>query len=325
MNILVAGGTGFVGSNLCEKLLLTTKNNIYCLDNNYTGSNDNISHLLDNPRFFLIHHDINNNNLFLKEKIDYIYNLACPASPKAYQKDPIYTIKTCVYGTINLLEIAKKHNARILLTSTSEIYGDPKEHPQKETYRGNVNTIGIRSCYDEGKRIGETIMMEYKRCYNVDIRIARLFNTYGPNMSIDDGRVVSNFINQCIYNKDITIYGDGSQTRSFCYVTDTVDCLIKLMESDYSHPINIGNPNENSIKFLANFILNKISDSISNIVYKDLPKDDPCLRKPDITLANNVLKWEPKITLDDGIERTIDYFKQLYKIPSIETNNTKIV
>ena len=307
MIILVTGGTGFVGSHLCKELL-KNGNNVVCIDNNYTGSLQNISDIIDNPNFKFIEHDIIFPLDIKFEKIDQIYHLACPASPKAYQRDPIFTIKTSTIGTINILELARKYKSKILFTSTSEIYGDPKVHPQVETYWGNVNTIGVRSCYDEGKRISETIMIEYQRKYNIDIKIARLFNTYGPNMDKDDGRVVSNFINQCLDNIDITIYGDGSQTRSFCFVSDTVQGIICLMNSNYNLPVNIGNPNEISVKELSKIILSMIPSSLSKIIFMDLPSDDPCVRKPDITIANNVLNWYPKVDLSNGLTKTIEYF-----------------
>ena len=316
MNILITGGSGFIGSNLCKKLLLEKNlenNRIICVDNNYSGSKKNIEELLDNPNFTFINHNIIE-PLELDEniKLDQIYHLACPASPVAYQADPIFTLKTNVLGIINVLEIAKKYNATILLSSTSEVYGDPKESPQVEEYWGNVNPIGIRSCYDEGKRISETFMMEYKNNYNVDIRIVRIFNTYGPNMDKDDGRVVSNFINQCIMNESITIYGDGLQTRSLCYIDDLLEGLIKLMNSNYDKgPVNIGNPQEITIKELAN-IVKKITNSSSDIIYKPLPQDDPMKRNPDISKAKNILKWEPSTELHQGIIKTWNYFKNCH-------------
>lgn len=316
MNILITGGSGFIGSNLCKKLLLEKNlenNKIICVDNNYSGSKKNIEELLDNPNFTFIYHNIIE-PLELDEniKLDQIYHFACPASPVAYQADPIFTLKTNVLGIINVLELAKKHNATILLSSTSEVYGDPKESPQTEEYWGNVNPIGIRSCYDEGKRISETFMMEYKNNYNVDIRIIRIFNTYGPNMDKNDGRVVSNFINQCIMNESITIYGDGLQTRSLCYIDDLLEGLIKLMNSNYDKgPVNIGNPQEITIKELAN-IIKKITNSHSDIIYKPLPQDDPMKRKPDISKAKNILKWEPSTELQEGIIKTWNYFKNCH-------------
>lgn len=304
MRILITGGTGFIGNHLCRKLL-SENNYVICLDNNFTGNMKNIEDLLDNPNFEFIEHDIVNP---IDLNVNQIYHLACPASPKAYQFDPIKTLKTNFIGTLNVLEIAKKYNSTILLTSTSEVYGDPHINPQVEEYWGNVNPIGIRSCYDEGKRVAETLMMEYHRTQNVDIKISRLFNTYGPKMNKDDGRVVSNFINQMLENKDITIYGDGTQTRSFCYIDDTVDCLVKLMNSKILGPINIGNPHEITIKELVN-ILFQLIETKSVITYKDLPLDDPHVRKPDITKANKYLNWKPIINLKDGLEHTINYCK----------------
>jgi len=307
MKILVTGGTGFIGNHLCRRLL-SEGNSIICLDNNFTGSLNNIKDLLDNPNFEFISHNIINPIYF---EVDQIYHLACPASPPAYQIDPIFTVKTNVLGTMNALEIAKKSKARLLLTSTSEVYGDPHISPQVEEYWGNVNPIGIRSCYDEGKRIAETLTMEYNKMHNIEVRIARIFNTYGPNMSKEDGRVVSNFINQCLENKDITIYGDGSQTRSFSYVDDTVDGLIKLMNnSETIGPINIGNPHEITVKELAGIITNIIKCN-SKIVYMDLPSNDPMKRKPDITKAKHFLNWEPIVDLTTGLEKTIKYFSKI--------------
>ena len=313
--ILVTGGTGFIGSHLCKKLL-EMGNYVICLDNNFTGSIENIKDLIKKSNdgdfnFEFIRHDITQPILL---EADEIYHLACPASPKAYQYNSIKTIKTNILGTINALGIAKRTKAKILLTSTSEIYGDPKISPQHEEYWGNVNPIGIRSCYDEGKRVAETLMIEYNRNHNVDIRIARIFNTYGPKMNKDDGRVVSNFINQIINNKDISIYGDGSQTRSFCYVDDMVNALIKLMNSDrYQGPINLGNPHEITIKSLSEIIKDKIQYSTSKIVYENLPKDDPTKRKPDIKKATELLKWTPETNLDNGLNETIIYFESINK------------
>lgn len=307
MKILVTGGTGFIGNHLC-RTLLQEGHYIICLDNNFTGSMNNIKDLLQHPNFEFIRHDI---TLPIFLEVEQIYHLACPASPKAYQYNSIKTIKTNILGTMNSLGIAKRTKARILLTSTSEIYGDPHISPQLEEYWGNVNPIGIRSCYDEGKRVAETLMIEYHRNHNVDIRIARIFNTYGPNMDKEDGRVVSNFINQCLENKDITIYGNGSQTRSFCYVDDTVDGLIKLMnQNETIGPINIGNPYELSIKNLAEILLRKI-ETKSNIIYKDLPSDDPMKRQPCIKKAKKYLNWTPKIELEEGLEKTINYFRSI--------------
>ena len=303
MKILVTGGTGFIGNHLCRKLV-NERNEVICLDNNFTGNMDNISDLIGNPLFNFIHHDI---IIPILIDVDMIYHLACPASPIAYQHDSISTLKTNFIGTLNILGIAKRCKCRILLTSTSEIYGDPLINPQVEEYWGNVNMIGIRSCYDEGKRVAETLMMEYHRNHNVDIRIARIFNTYGPNMDKNDGRVVSNFINQMLDNNDITIYGDGTQTRSFCYIDDTVNGLISLMNCNTIGPINIGNPNEITINKLVD-ILQSIIITNSKITYKDLPSDDPHLRRPDITKANKLLNWYPQVTLETGLINTIKYF-----------------
>ena len=307
MKILVTGGTGFIGNHLCRKLL-NEGHFVICLDNNFTGSMDNIQDMRNNPNFEFIRHDI---TLPILLEIDQIYHLACPASPKAYQYNAIKTIKTNILGTLNALGIAKRTKAKILITSTSEVYGDPKISPQTEEYWGNVNPIGIRSCYDEGKRVSETLMMEYYRNHDTDIRIARIFNTYGPRMDKNDGRVVSNFINQCLENKNITIYGDGSQTRSFCYIDDTVDGLIKLMnQTETIGPINIGNPYEMSIKELSEKCLTMI-DTTSKIEYKELPQDDPMKRQPDISKAKKYLNWIPQVNLDDGLQKTIKYFKNI--------------
>ena len=309
MKILITGGTGFIGNHLCRRLV-KEGNYVICLDNNFTGNMENIKDLINNPNFEFIRHDITQPILI---EIDQIYHLACPASPISYQYNAIKSIKTNILGTLNALGIAKRTKARILLTSTSEVYGDPKISPQTEEYWGNVNPIGIRSCYDEGKRVAETLMMEYNRSHNTEIRIARIFNTYGPNMDKNDGRVVSNFLNQSLNNKDITIYGDGSQTRSFCYVDDTVDGLIKLMNQNKTNgPINIGNPYEMTILELANEIL-KLSNTKSKLIYKTLPSDDPMKRQPDISKAKKYLNWEPKIQLLDGLKKTIDYFKKFYE------------
>lgn len=309
--ILITGGAGFVGSHL-SKRLLSEGNSIYCLDNLYTGSRENIKDLLDNQSFEFINQDINE-PLDFDEKIDEIYNLACPASPIHYQKDPLYTTKTSVLGALNILELAKKNNAKILQASTSEVYGDPDIHPQPESYWGKVNPVGIRSCYDEGKRCAETLFFDYWRQYKVDIRVIRIFNTYGPNMDPDDGRVVSNFIVQALKNEDITIYGDGSQTRSFQYVDDLVSGMIKMMnnDKDFTGPVNIGNPCEFTIKELAEKVLQMIPESTSKIVYKDLPADDPRQRKPDISLAKEKLGWSPTVQVDDGLIKTIQYFKSI--------------
>jgi UDP-glucuronate decarboxylase len=304
--ILVTGGAGFVGSHLCEKLL-SLGHEVFCLDNFFTGNKSNISHLVSNENFEIIRHDIIY-PFFIE--VDEIYNLACPASPPQYQYNPIKTMKTSVLGSINMLGLAKRVKAKILQASTSEIYGDPEVHPQTESYFGNVNPVGVRSCYDEGKRCAETLFMDYHTENNVKTKIIRIFNTYGPNMNPNDGRVVSNFIMQALQGKDITLYGDGSQTRSFQYIDDLVDGLIKMMDSkdDIIGPINMGNPNEISMLTLAKTIL-KLTQSNSKLVFEPLPKDDPKRRKPDITLAKQKLKWEPNIKLETGLLKTIDYFK----------------
>ena len=309
MKILVTGGAGFVGSHLCSKLI-DDGHTVVCLDNLYTGRKSNIKHLLKSPNSTFL-----NQSILDKVEIsglDRIYNLACPASPPAYQKDPIFTFKTSVLGILNMLELSIKNGSiPILQASTSEIYGDPAVHPQSEGYWGNVNPIGIRSCYDEGKRAAETIMMDYYRQKKLPIRIIRIFNTYGPNMDPLDGRVVSNFINQALKGEDITIYGDGKQTRSFQYVSDLINGMVLMMENDsnFIGPVNIGNPEEFTMKELAETILKLIPESKSRIVYRDLPADDPKLRKPDISLAKEKLNWEPKVKVQDGLIRTIEYFK----------------
>tara|TARA_B100001250_G_C19706230_1_gene747074 strand:- start:214 stop:1215 length:1002 start_codon:yes stop_codon:yes gene_type:complete len=310
--ILVTGGAGFLGSHLCEKLL-DEGHDVICVDNLFTGSKDNIVHLMRNPYFEFLRHDV---TFPLFVEVDEIYHLACPASPIHYQYDPVQTTKTSVHGSINMLGLAKRTDAKILLASTSEIYGDPIVHPQKEDYYGNVNTIGPRSCYDEGKRCAETLFFDYYREHQVKIKIARIFNTYGPRMHPNDGRVVSNFIVQALEGKDITIYGDGSQTRSFCYVDNLIQGLILLMNTvdNITGPINIGNPNEFSIKELAVKIINLINSS-SNLIYKNLPENDPLRRQPDISLAKKVLKWNPLTQIDEGLKYTIDYFSK------IETSN----
>lgn len=306
--ILITGGAGFIGSHLSEKLL-NENCDVICLDNFFTGSKDNIRHLIGNNKFELVRHDV------IKEylaEVDQIYNLACPASPVHYQYNPIKTVKTSVMGAINMLGLAKRCKATILQASTSEVYGDPHIHPQVEEYWGNVNPIGIRSCYDEGKRCAETLMMDYHRQNNVDIRIARIFNTYGPRMAINDGRVVSNFIVQALKNEPITIYGDGSQTRSFCYVSDLVDALVRLMNNDknFIGPVNLGNPCEFTILEFAKLIV-KLTNSNSEIVFKELPKDDPIQRKPDITKAKEMLNWQPVVDIETGIKKTIEYFTKV--------------
>ncbi|MBU90464.1 NAD-dependent dehydratase [Candidatus Woesearchaeota archaeon] len=306
--IVVTGGAGFIGSYLCESLL-NENNLVICVDNFFTGNKKNIRHLLDNKNFEVIEHDITE-PLFL-DGINQIYNLACPASPIHYQFNAIKTIKTNVLGTINMLEIAKNNRARILQASTSEIYGNPFEHPQKETYFGNVNTVGPRACYDEGKRVAETLMFDYNRQNEVDIRIARIFNTYGPRMAKNDGRVISNFINQTLNSEDITIYGDGSQTRSFCYVSDTVDGLIRMMNTEnLTGPVNLGNPTEMTILDLAKKVI-ELTNSKSKITFNSLPVDDPVRRCPDISLAKEKLNWEPKVPLEEGLEKIVEYYKSL--------------
>jgi len=303
--ILVTGGAGFIGSHLCERLL-NNGNEVICLDNFFTGSKKNIVHLMDNRYFEVIRHDIEEPILL---EVDEIYNLACPASPIYYQFDPVKTVKTSVMGTINVLEIAKRTKAKVLQASTSEVYGDPEVHPQNEEYRGNVNPIGPRACYDEGKRCAETLFFDYHREYGVDIKVIRIFNTYGPKMAINDGRVVSNFIIQALNDQDITIYGNGNQTRSFCYVDDLVDGMIKMMNSNETGPINLGNPDEFSMNELAEKVIN-ITGSKSKIVFKPLPQDDPKQRQPNITLAKTKLNWKPNIKLEDGLIKTIEYFKK---------------
>ncbi len=305
---VVTGGAGFLGSHLCD-LLISKNYRVICVDNLFTGNIRNIEHLQNKENFVFVEHDIINPLFLHTEKIDEIFNLACPASPIHYQYNPVRTIKANTMGVINVLGLALKHNARILQASTSEIYGDPLEHPQKETYRGNVNTTGPRSCYDEGKRVAETLFFDYHRQHKLEIRVIRIFNTYGTRMAVDDGRVVSNFIIQALKNEPITIYGDGSQTRSFCYVSDEIDGIYKLMQKDnFIGPVNIGNPDEFTVKELAEKVIN-LTESKSEIVYKDLPIDDPKVRKPDITLAKKELNWEPHIKLEEGLKKTIEYFK----------------
>ena len=308
--ILVTGGAGFVGSHLCERLLFEGAE-VVCLDNFYTGSKDNIKHLMDNPYFELMIHDICE-PLYID--VDEIYNLACPASPIHYQRDPILTTKISVQGAINMLELSKRTGAKIMQASTSEVYGDPKIHPQTENYWGHVNPNGVRSCYDEGKRCAESLFFDYHRQHNLRIKVARIFNTYGPNMHPKDGRVVSNFIMQSLNNENITIYGDGSQTRSFCFVDDLVDVFIKLMctEDDFTGPVNVGNPFEFSILDLANMIID-LTGSKSKLIYNELPSDDPIQRQPDISIAKKMLGWEPKIQLEEGLLKTIPFFKSQIK------------
>ena len=313
---LITGGAGFIGNNLCKRLL-NDGHKVICVDNLYTGQKRNIEPLMNNPNFKFINHNIIE-PLNIEEKIDEIYNLACPASPPHYQKDPIFTLQTNFMGISNMLELAKKNNCKILQASTSEVYGDPLEHPQKESYWGHVNCVGIRSCYDEGKRCAETLCFNYINEYKVDVKIIRIFNTYGPSMDKDDGRVVTNFINQALFDKDITIYGDGTQTRSFQFVDDLIEAMIRVMKTDntFHGPINLGNPNEFTIKELAEITLELIKDSKSKIVYVELPQDDPCKRKPDISLAKEKLGWEPKIQLREGLKKTIDYFIELKELES---------
>lgn len=306
-NILVTGGAGFIGSHLC-KALYKKGHNIICLDNLFTGSIDNISDLIDKENFEFVNHDIV--KPYYRENIDEIYNLACPASPIHYQYNPIKTVKTCTIGVINVLGLAKKNNAKILQASTSEVYGDPEVHPQIEKYNGNVNPIGPRSCYDEGKRCSETLFMDYYREHGLKIKIIRIFNTYGPNMAINDGRVISNFINQAINNENITVYGDGTQTRCFQYISDLVDGMIKFMNSSdiFRGPLNMGNTNEISMNDLAKKVI-KLTNSNSNLIYQDLPIDDPKTRKPNISLALSELNWSPGYDLDTGLKNTIKYFR----------------
>jgi len=306
--ILVTGGAGFLGSHLCDRLL-ADHHEVLCVDNFYTSRKQNIAHLLDNPRFELIRHDV---TFPLYVEVDEIYNLACPASPIHYQRDPVQTTKTSVHGAINMLGLAKRVKAKIFQASTSEVYGDPEVHPQEENYWGRVNPIGIRSCYDEGKRCAETLFFDYYRQHRLRIKVARIFNTYGPRMYPDDGRVVSNFIVQAIRGKDITIYGDGLQSRSFCYVDDLIEACIRMMDSEdeFVGPVNIGNPKEFSMLELAEQVI-RLTGTESKIVYKPLPSDDPRQRKPDISLAKERLGWEPTIPLEKGLGKTIDYFRKI--------------
>jgi UDP-glucuronate decarboxylase len=306
MKILITGGAGFLGSHLCDRLI-SEGNEVICLDNFFTGSKQNIVHLLDNPNFELMRHDVVDP---FKAEVDQIYNLACPASPVHYQHNPIKTVKTSVMGAINALGLAKRVGARILQASTSEVYGDPEVHPQPEDYKGNVNPIGPRACYDEGKRCAETLFFDYHRQNNVDIRVIRIFNTYGPRMRPDDGRVVSNFIIQALKGEDITVYGDGKQTRSFCYVDDLIEAMIRMMNQEETvGPVNTGNPNEFTILELAEKVI-ELTGSKSKIIFKELPEDDPMQRKPDNTLARKKLDWEPQIQLEEGLKKTITYFSQ---------------
>ena len=303
---LITGGAGFLGSHLSDKLI-SQGEEVICIDNFHTGNENNINHLINNPNFELIRHDITEPIML---EVDRIWHLACPASPKHYQSNPIKTAKTSFLGTYNMLGLAKRNKARILFTSTSEVYGDPKIHPQPETYKGNVNSIGIRSCYDEGKRIAETLCFDYKRVHNLDIRVVRIFNTYGPRMQPEDGRVISNFIVQALRKQPLTIYGEGKQSRSFCYVSDMINGFLKCMNNDFSGPINIGNPEEFTIIEVADLIKKILSDD-TKYVFKDLPQDDPRQRKPDISLANQKIDWRPEISLIDGLKPTIEYFKSI--------------
>ena len=312
LRALVTGGAGFLGSHLCERLLRDNYE-VICLDNFFTGQKRNIAHLTGNPSFEVIRHDICDP---YNADIDFIFNLACPASPPHYQFDPVKTAKTSVLGAINMLELARRTGAVVFQASTSEVYGDPFVHPQIESYWGNVNPIGIRSCYDEGKRCAETLFFDYHRQYNIDIKVVRIFNTYGPKMHPNDGRVVSNFIIQALNNDDITIYGDGTQTRSFCYVDDLIDAFIAMINSpdDFIGPVNLGNPGEFTMRELAEKVI-KLTSSSSKIVFKPLPSDDPKQRRPDISLAKEKLSWLPKIQLDDGLKMTIEYFRNLTAQP----------
>jgi UDP-glucuronate decarboxylase len=308
---MVTGGAGFLGSHLCERLL-NDGHDVLCVDNFYSGTKDNIEHLVENPHFEMMRHDV---TFPLYVEVDEIFNLACPASPIHYQRDPVQTTKTSVHGAINMLGLAKRTKAKILQASTSEVYGDPEVHPQNESYWGHVNPIGIRSCYDEGKRCAETLFFDYHRQHQLEIKVVRIFNTYGPRMHPNDGRVVSNFIVQALSGKDITIYGDGSQTRSFCYVDDLIEGFIRLMasSSETTGPINIGNPVESTIKELAETIIAMVGGK-SKLIFNPLPQDDPKQRKPDITLARNKLGWEPKVKLHDGLSNTVDYFKKFLAV-----------
>jgi UDP-glucuronate decarboxylase len=312
MRILVTGGAGFLGSHLCE-CLLQNSDNVLCLDNFFTGSKENIRHLLGNHHFELIRHDIINP---IDLEVDQIYNLACPASPIHYQFNPVRTIQANVLGVTHMLELAKRTKARILQASTSEVYGNPSVHPQKEEYWGNVNPIGPRSCYDEGKRVAETVMMDYHRQYGVDIKIVRIFNTYGPRMALDDGRVISNFIVQALRGENLTIYGEGTQSRSFCYVDDVIEGLLRMMTAeDFIGPVNLGNPSEFTIQELAQLVL-ETTGSKSQIICKPLPSDDPVRRCPDISLAKDKLGWKPRLALNQGLIRTIAYFEKRLTAPN---------
>ncbi|RCK35299.1 NAD-dependent dehydratase [Thalassospira xiamenensis] len=308
--ILVTGGAGFLGSHLCERLL-QEGHDVLCVDNFFTGTKDNVVHLLDNPHFELMRHDV---TFPLYLEVDEIYNLACPASPIHYQHDPVQTTKTSVHGAINMLGLAKRVGAKIFQASTSEVYGDPEVHPQTEDYRGSVNPIGPRACYDEGKRCAETLFFDYHRQHGLEIKVARIFNTYGPRMHPQDGRVVSNFIIQALYDEDITIYGDGQQTRSFCFYSDLIEGFVRFMatEKSVSGPINLGNPHEITIRELAEHVID-MTGAKSKLIFKDLPADDPLQRKPDITKAQTILNWNPTVALETGLASTIDYFRDLVK------------
>jgi UDP-glucuronate decarboxylase len=318
--ILVTGGAGFLGSHLCERLL-AQGHDVLCVDNFYTGSKRNIAHLLDHPAFELLRHDI---TFPLYVEVDEIYNLACPASPVHYQHDPVQTTKTSVHGAINMLGLAKRLKAKIMQASTSEVYGDPELHPQTEGYYGHVNPIGLRSCYDEGKRCAETLFMDYRRQHGMRVKIARIFNTYGPRMHPNDGRVVSNFIMQALNDQPITIYGDGRQTRSFCYVDDLIGAFDRLMQSpdDFCGPVNLGNPVESTMLELAQAIID-MCGSKSSLKFMPLPSDDPVRRRPDITLARETLGWEPKIAMREGLQHTIDYFRKVYVEAALQTAEEK--
>lgn len=305
--ILVTGGAGFIGSHLCERLL-ADGHDVYCLDSFYSSSRDNVAHLLDNPRFTLVEHDVTEPFHFV---VDEIYNLACPASPVFYQSDPVKTTRTSVLGAINVLELAREAGAKVLQASTSEVYGDPAVHPQNEQYWGHVNPIGLRSCYDEGKRCAESLFFDYRRRYGVRIKVVRIFNTYGPRMAVNDGRVISNFVVQALRGEDITIYGNGQQTRSFQYVSDLVEGMVRMMGSGdaFSGPVNLGNPGEFTMLELAEKVLSK-TDSHSRLIFKPLPEDDPKMRRPDISLAARRLKWQPQVPLDEGLDAVIAYFRE---------------
>ncbi len=305
MRVLVTGGAGVIGTNLCKRLL-NEGEEVICLDNFSSGRKENLTECMGNERFQLIEHDVIEP---IDIEADQIYNLACPASPPYYQKDPIHTTRTCVEGALRMLDLAVKNNAKILLSSTSEIYGEPLEHPQKESYRGNVNSIGIRSCYDEGKRMAESLFFDYWRCYGARIKVVRIFNTYGPGMQADDGRVISNFIIQALQGKNLTVFGEGEQTRSFCYVDDLVEGLIRMMNTsdEITGPVNLGNPSERTVLSLAEEVI-KMTGSKAKIVYKKIPADDPSRRCPDITLAKTLLNWKPTVALEEGLQKTIEWF-----------------